>query len=401
MVSIVKKQTRNSRSGRIIMFFFFLIFAGAGAGMLYPLGIRPIMQTIDSEDWPAVPCRIISAKVESHSDSDGTTYSIEITYAYEFNSQTFQCDRYDFIGGSSSGHKSKLRIVEQYKNAENPICYVNPNDPADAVLKRGFHLSLLFALFPLPFLAVGVGGLYWVIKNPKMKQKSSLPQWLPKTDAQPSMTTFSPPHNESLPVTLKSKSPWSKLLISIFVAAFWNGIVSVFVFEVVNDWRTGDGNWFLTLFLIPFVIVGIILIGSIFYCFLALFNPRPTLTLSSATIPLGGTLRMKWHFNGITSRINQLKITLKGTEEATYQRGTDTHTDKNTFYQAEIFTTQNDLEIPYGTLDVILPGDSMHSFEAEHNKIIWKIEMHGDIKSWPDVKDEYKFTVAPYPLEAV
>jgi len=40
--------------------------------------------------------------------------------------------------------------------------------------------------------------------------------------------------------------------------------------------------------LIPFVVIGMVMIGSIFYYFLALFNPRATVTLSSATVPLGG-----------------------------------------------------------------------------------------------------------------
>ena len=52
MASITKKKALSSRKQRIFLSIFFLIFAGVGAGMLYPLGIRPIMKTIDAEDWP-------------------------------------------------------------------------------------------------------------------------------------------------------------------------------------------------------------------------------------------------------------------------------------------------------------------------------------------------------------
>ena len=62
--------TRQTRKQRIFLGLFFTVFALAGAGMLYPLGIRPIANTIDAESWGEVPCRIISAKVESHSGDE-------------------------------------------------------------------------------------------------------------------------------------------------------------------------------------------------------------------------------------------------------------------------------------------------------------------------------------------
>ena len=105
------------------------------------------------------PCQVLRAEVRSHDSDDGTTYSVYILYQYEFNGQTYKSDRYEFVGGSSSGYQGKARVVEQYQAAANPVCYVNPNNPSEAVLKRGFHAKLLLALFPLPFLLVGVGGL--------------------------------------------------------------------------------------------------------------------------------------------------------------------------------------------------------------------------------------------------
>ena len=42
----------------------------------------------------------------------------------------------------------------------------------------------------------------------------------------------------------------------------------------------------------------------------------------------------------------------------------------------------------------------MHSFTAPHNKIEWKVKLHGDIRRWPDVRDEYELNVlrAPRPF---
>lgn len=37
----------------------------------------------------------------------------------------------------------------------------------------------------------------------------------------------------------------------------------------------------------------------------------------------------------------------------------------------------------------------MHSFSAENNKIIWRLDLRGDIKSWPDVKESFEIEVTP------
>jgi len=371
--------------------------------MLYPLGIRPIMKTIDAESWPQVPCKILSAEVESHSGSDSTTYSIEITYEYEFEGRKYKSEKYDFMGGSSSGRKRKARVVEGYKNAKNPVCFVNPAKPSEAVLKRGFHLGLLVALFPLPFMAVGLGGAIWAIKKAgKGKLKPTVAKWLPEIKAEEAIGGMGVSSMPAGAVVMKPKhSPLAKLFGSIFVALFWNGIVSVFVVQVVSGWLSGDVNWFLTLFMIPFVVIGLLLIGGVFYCFLALSNPRPKITLSSSSVPLGGLMQLKWEFSGKSSMIRQLNIVLRAKEEATYRRGTKTHTDRNTFFEMEVYSTQDEREIGFGEVGLAVPSESMHSFEADNNKIIWELEVHGDIAKWPDVKEAFKIMVLPAEMERV
>jgi len=94
----------------------------------------------------------------------GKTPSV-VLYQYEFNGQTYKCDRYAFVTDSSGIYQSEDRIVEQYRAAVNPVCYVNPDSPSEAVLKRGFHADLLRALFLLVLLLIGVGGLVGVFRG--------------------------------------------------------------------------------------------------------------------------------------------------------------------------------------------------------------------------------------------
>ena len=154
-------------------------------------------------------------------------------------------------------------------------------------------------------------------------------------------------------------------------------------------------SWFLALFMLPFVAVGIGLIAFAVYQLLAMFNPRPTLELSAGAIPLGGATELRWSFSGQTSRIGEFTVTLRGTEEATYRRGTNTCTDRNTFYEMELYKTSEASEIASGRVGFIVPQDTMHSFEAENNKVLWNLDIHGDIRRWPDVKESFKITVTP------
>ena len=98
---------------------------------------------------------------------------------------------------------------------------------------------------------------------------------------------------------------------------------------------------------------------------------------------------------GRVERINELTIKLTGREEARYRRGTKTYTDKNTFCELEVMSTRDGEQMGFGQAMLTVPGDTMHSFRADNNKIIWTVTVHGDIPKWPDVKEEFEITVVP------
>jgi hypothetical protein len=342
---------------------FFAVFALVGGIMLYPLGIRPIARTIAAESWVTTPCRVLRAEVRSHDSDDGTTYSVYILYQYEFNGQTYKSDRYEFVGGSSSGSQGKARVVEQYEAAANPVCYVNPNNPSEAVLKRGFHAKLLLALFPLPFLLVGLGGLAGTLRGKIAIDVKTTKTWIAQRPAKASdgLATLrvTDGDQEILTPQFSAKAKFIGLAV---IALFWNGVVSIFVADITNGFRHGDPSWLGLLFLLPFVAVGLGLIGVAAYQFLAMFNPRPTLALSSSIMPLGGAAELTWSFSGRTSRIGELAVTLRGVEEARYRKGTSTYTDRNTFYEMELYKTSDPNEIAAGQIGFVMPPDTMHSF---------------------------------------
>jgi hypothetical protein len=198
------------------------------------------------------------------------------------------------------------------------------------------------------------------------------------------------------PATLRaSASPFGKFVVTLIFALFWNGIVSVFVAEAVQGFARDRPDWFLTLFLIPFVLVGAGLVLAAGWAMLALFNPRVVLTVSTARAPLGKTIEVAWDLAGRARSVRRLRLTLEGREEATYQRGTNTVTDTSVFATIEIAQAADAFAIATGRAAVTVPADSMHTFEATHNKVLWRLKVHGEIRLWPDIDNEYAIVVLP------
>jgi hypothetical protein len=52
-------------------------------------------------------------------------------------------------------------------------------------------------------------------------------------------------------------------------------------------------------------------------------------------------------------------------------------------------------EINAGNVTFSMPRESMHSFDAASNKIIWRLKLHGRKKLFPDLCYEYDVRVLP------
>lgn len=398
-----KSKNAHRTLGYRGQFAFGLVFIIVGLGAFYPLFVRPVFKTWQAKHWVQTPCKIISATVGEHDSDDGTTYSVDITYEYQFDGKSLICSRYDFMGGSSSGYQGKKAVVDRYLKADNPICYVNPKKPSEAVLVREFTAKNLFGLLPLIFV---VAGAFVAVHALGRRPRPGQPGWLPSMKLADTQTVENPyafsgePVEQTLDsVTLEpNASPLGKLFGIIAICLFWNGIVSVFVCQAVSGFKHGSPEWFLALFLIPFVLVGIGLMGGVVYQFLALFNPRFTLTLQPGRLYPGSAVQFSWQARGRVERIGEFCIRLTGREEATYQVGTNTRTAKHEFFTMELFKTKDTPDIAAGQIGFAIPEETMHSFEANNNKIIWSINLHGDIARWPDTKQDYSITIRPFPL---
>jgi len=235
--------------GKIFMTLFALPFFGVGVFMLWSVS-STIYDAFRMNSWVQVEAQVLSGGYTSHRGDDSYTYEAHAQYRYTVQGQTFVADRVSINGGADNigDYQTDIggNLSRAHSSGESILVYVNPDDPAEAVIDRGLRWGLLGfkSIFLFVFGGVGLGLLILVWRAGKPKDKS-LPRfaespWLLDDDWQTP--------------TIKSSSKASMYATWGF-AAFWNLISAPLPF-VMYDEVVNKGNM-LALIGLLFTAVGI------------------------------------------------------------------------------------------------------------------------------------------------
>lgn len=382
---------------RAVALFFGLFFA-VGFAAAIPTVFLPAFRMIRARSWIQVPCVVESSKVDDIPGDESSTFRIAIRYRYEVGGKPYHSGRYGFMGGTTSGYEKKAAIVARYPPGAEATCWVDPADPEKAVIERGFTPDMLYGLIPIGFMTIGFGGMA-IGGGMWRKRKKDFAAAAYSGDAPVAANAaYAVPPGDGGPMRLKEQTtPLARFVFLTLFALVWNGVISFFAVSIFKEWSRGGGFPFFALFLAPFVLIGIGFLFLAVYSFLALFNPRLRATLVPGSVAIGGTARLEWSVVGSASRVKSLSVTLEGTEQATYRRGTTTRTDKSVFCRAVLFETRHPMQIAQGSVDIAIPSPTMHSFNAPSNKIVWTLKVRGEIPRWPDMDGDYEIAVDPLP----
>lgn len=404
---------------------FFGAFFSAGAAVLWVALLQPLWNIVRASQWVETPCTVTLCEVVGDD-----TYTIKIAYDYTLKGQQYTGSRYNFMTGATSSRKWKEDVAANNPPGTQARCYVNPRQEDESVFDRGFSSDMLFGLFGLPFLLVGLAGFVYFLPAARRKQvaanaaaksaaggvddeeddspptgsRRELAQRIADTARKPSIRAWSASEFENPdleipdePVTLQPESsPTGNFVGCLIGAIIFHVVVGFFFVARLKDWRAGEWQWLPDLFAIPAALGSLACIAGVIHTFLALFNPRPMLTLSRQAVSLGGEVTLEWFFTKSTASVRSLSFQLQGIESAKYTRGTNTHTDTQKFHDEPLFSTSEPQEIAEGKFTVRIPDDTMHSFFGENNKVIWQISLKGDIPFWPDVTATFPIKVNPH-----
>lgn len=415
--SIARPAEARGGLGCLLGFFAVFLLLGLGVEALF---VWPLYQTIVARtSWTPVPCEVLESSVETHPGDDSDTYSVAVRYRYEVGGRSYESDRYQFFSGSTGGHEGKARVVESLPPGSVTTCRVDPENPAEAVLLDRVTGEYWLALLPLVFVLVGAGGIAFTlvgVRETRRREAEGRPGWLPQasrkraerkrreadSSRQARLAAWSAETAATGPIVLEAQwSPFGKLVGAILLAAIWNGITGVFVWQAWKSWAEGSPDGCLTLFILPFVLVGLLLLVTVPYQVLALFNPRPRLELAPGRVVLGATHELRWSFRGRAGRVRRLRITLEGAEEADYRQGDETRNARESFASYELADVARGGpagSTARGTALLSVPADTMHSFDGSAHRIVWTLKVHGEVAGWPDVSEEFPLTVHPLPI---
>jgi hypothetical protein len=398
---------RSKGAGGIFGFGFFALI---GLVFLYLADVQPYLMVREARSWTATPCRIVSSQVKEFDGSKGTTYSVAIEFSYRVGTQRYRTNRYDFSGGdTSSGRDEKQAVVDQYPPGKRTICYVNPSNPADAVLNREFPGGY-FGLFPLVFILIGVAGIVWTLKRKQTDQT-----WAPAVIPASGVTTLGQtvkrpagdigavagdlpgPLHDTKPVELMpAMSSGYKALVATLVLIACGGGLAAIITSNLSGWLAnspGEGGSFV--FAILLGIITIFTLKGAIVAIMRLYDPRIHVRIAPGTVRLGRDFTLQWETQGGRRQLSQLQIVLECREESLYRSGKSIVTAVSVCYRSDLVNTQQAEELATGTINTRLPDRVMHSFNGGNNKIVWKMRVIGKVQGWIGVKDEYPVVILP------
>ena len=132
----------------------FLVFGG-----------NELRQGSKTKNWPAVPGRILSSKVQSgHSSSKGsihqsraegrTDYIVKVRYTYEVDGHAFEGSRLRFGNRMYDSRSRAQKERERYPPGKKIEVFHDPESPQSSVLVKGSGMS---------WVAIGLGGLVFLL----------------------------------------------------------------------------------------------------------------------------------------------------------------------------------------------------------------------------------------------
>jgi hypothetical protein len=182
------------------------------------------------------------------------------------------------------------------------------------------------------------------------------------------------------------------------VTLAWLAFAVPHFITAVQDQLRGQANRGAMVLPTVFLAIGVAMLGGV-VLFLARWRAgRVALELSAHPLQAGGRYELWAVQQEGRVPVRQVHIRLYCQESATYRQGTSTSTSTREVCSREVLIPGLDPgcdDLTQGVrCDFVVPPSAMHSFEAKHNKIAWKLELRGRVGRWPL---RLKFPVIVYP----
>lgn len=358
----------------------------------------PMSSYLAARSWQQIPCTIQESRLgrATGPKRDGRESRIEVTYTYSLRGREYSSSRYDLLGAyTTTDQREKREILARYPKGTRTLCWVNPENPQEAVLKRDFSADYLVgSLFSL-FIPAGLVAIGWSLSQVFGVQK--------RLNRRRRARRRETPEQDDGPRKLKRRVPITRTVIGGFVlAVIWNGAVWIMLSRIIEGWRRGAPDGCLTLFVIPFLLVGLLLIWATVAPIVMLFNPPLKLTISRTTLRPGQSAILQWKMHGRAERVRRLRVLLHAPNSGGILANSDTEDDSETDPELDtetdwdtltIVDTDQPMLIAEGTAEIMIPAEASSLFDEEDDKLVWMLKTYCEIPRWPDSVEEHTIIV--------
>ncbi len=365
----------SGKGGKLFLALFALPFAGVGVFMGW-LAFSTISQCREAKAWDVTPCKIMSVELETHSDSDSTSYKCVAKYSYIVNGREYTSDRVSFSKGSDnigSFQQDCVRDIKRGKKKNTMTCYVNPLEPHEAVVFPAVRWGMIgfYMIFVLTFGGVGFGLLIFGVFGLKVNKKEKKA----KKDHPDKPWMWNSKWSDG---TIKS-SDKAGMIGAIIFSLFWNLISFPIAGMAFFDGYLNDGNK-LALIALIFPAVGLLMIGWTVYA-VKKYQKYGTSTLQLASVPgvIGGKLAGVIHVMVNIIPEDGFHLHLMCIHKYTTGSGKHRNTHEDTLWEDYQTLTTELLATDYSrtALPVLfaIPFDARESsIDTGDDGIIWRLE---------------------------
>ncbi len=250
-------------------------------------------------------CKILNKRID---EKESPLYAPEINIEYKADGLITTLARKTYYNNRKDAQAVLDRFDLYSAESDNRYpCWYDPTDLYAVVLERGYHWWIWLAFtVPASFIVIGAGGLIHAFLNwgRSAERRSVLARGIQEGDFFGSGGKTFPFVPEGADITNSpgthlrfrlpiAVSPGWALFGALAFCILWNGIVTVFVVMDVRGFLAGRPDWFLTIFLVPFMAVGIVSIVIFVRQLLVTTGVGPTrLEISDHPLFPGGVYRL-------------------------------------------------------------------------------------------------------------
>ena len=145
-----------------------LLAVAAGLFLTYFYTVRPMMQIDEASGWVETAAEVIESKVVEAHSSRSFDYEPYVVYSYTFEGEPHESHRLAFASLMKPEKRGAREIAARYPKGAKITCWVNPDDPSQAVVMRDREQDLRLKLIG-PMLIV-VSFVFFFLVRKRQKQ---------------------------------------------------------------------------------------------------------------------------------------------------------------------------------------------------------------------------------------